>query len=91
MESRSSVLAILAALIVAGCASGPPFIDSMQPEALSMARPEAAESWPLRLAAGHRHEAQYLVRSFTEFVTFGFEVDGAEDGGLEFGVAAPIA
>ena len=37
MESRSSALAILAALIVAGCASGPPFIDSMQPEAMSMA------------------------------------------------------
>lgn len=37
MKTRSSVLAISVALLAAGCASGPPFIDAMQPEALSMA------------------------------------------------------
>jgi hypothetical protein len=30
-------LSIAAALLASGCASGPPFIDSMQPEALSVA------------------------------------------------------
>lgn len=37
MKSRSSFLAISAAMLATGCASGPPFIDAMQPEALSMA------------------------------------------------------
>jgi len=39
METRiRSTLAVVAAgLIAAGCASGPPFIDQMQPEAVNMA------------------------------------------------------
>jgi hypothetical protein len=37
MKFHSSVWAIAAALLATGCASGPPFIDAMQPEALSMA------------------------------------------------------
>lgn len=37
MKTRLTVLTISAALLAAGCASGPPFIDTMQPEALSMA------------------------------------------------------
>ncbi|MGO4395802.1 hypothetical protein AB4Z46_31040 [Variovorax sp. M-6] len=34
---RPSRLPLLAALFITGCASGPPFIDQMQPEAVSMA------------------------------------------------------
>ena len=37
MKSHTSVWTIFAALLATGCASGPPFIDSMQPEALSAA------------------------------------------------------
>jgi hypothetical protein len=35
---RTLPLVLFAALIAAGCASGPPFIDQMQPEAVSMAQ-----------------------------------------------------
>ena len=34
---RSDILAVVVGLIASGCASGPPFIDQMQPEAVSMA------------------------------------------------------
>ena len=34
---RSDILAVGVGLIASGCASGPPFIDQMQPEAMSMA------------------------------------------------------
>ena len=37
MRSSRVLLSALAALTLAGCASGPPFIDQMQPEAISMA------------------------------------------------------
>lgn len=37
MVRTSSVLATAMALLAAGCASGPPYIDQMQPEAMSMA------------------------------------------------------
>ncbi|PTR10180.1 hypothetical protein C8R32_102269 [Nitrosospira sp. Nsp5] len=37
MRTRSLLLAGVVALIASGCASGPPLIDSMQPEAVSMA------------------------------------------------------
>lgn len=33
----TSVFALTSALLMSGCASGPPFIEVMQPEALSMA------------------------------------------------------
>jgi hypothetical protein len=37
MSFRSTLLIGIAGLIGAGCASGPPFIDQMQPEAVNMA------------------------------------------------------
>jgi hypothetical protein len=37
MPRTSSVFAAVLGLMAAGCASGPPFIDQMQPEAVSMA------------------------------------------------------
>lgn len=37
MNNPSLILAISAVLLASGCASGPPFIDSMQPEAMSVA------------------------------------------------------
>ena len=37
MARPSSVFAAVLGLAAAGCASGPPFIDQMQPEAVSMA------------------------------------------------------
>ncbi|MFO1316345.1 MAG: hypothetical protein U1F58_12140 [Burkholderiales bacterium] len=37
MTIRASLLAAGAAALLAGCQSGPPFIDAMQPEAVNMA------------------------------------------------------
>jgi len=37
MAFRSNLLVLVAGLIAAGCASGPPFIDEIQPEAVNMA------------------------------------------------------
>ena len=37
LKFRRLTLAAMAALALAGCASGPPFIDQMQPQAISMA------------------------------------------------------
>ena len=37
MSNQKLVMSILACLVTAGCASGPPFIDKAQPEAVSMA------------------------------------------------------
>jgi hypothetical protein len=37
MHTRRLLPPILAAFSIAGCASGPPFIDQVQPEAMSMA------------------------------------------------------
>ena len=37
MQSRSSILAVAATLLAAGCASGPPFIDAKQPDAMQVA------------------------------------------------------
>jgi len=37
MTHRSKLVLAAAGLITTGCASGPPFIDQMQPEAVSMA------------------------------------------------------
>ena len=37
LKSRRLILPAMAALVLAGCASGPPFIDQMQPQAVSMA------------------------------------------------------
>jgi hypothetical protein len=37
MSTRISLLTLAAAIGVAGCASGPPFIDQIRPEAVNMA------------------------------------------------------
>jgi hypothetical protein len=37
MGIRETSFAVMTGLIAAGCASGPPFIDQMQPEAVNMA------------------------------------------------------
>lgn len=41
MGARRAILAAIAALIVSGCASGPPFIDAAQPQALQTAQRRA--------------------------------------------------
>ena len=37
MASHSTILVAVGGLLAAGCASGPPYIDQIQPEAVSMA------------------------------------------------------
>jgi starvation-inducible outer membrane lipoprotein len=39
MNRRSTALGLCAMALLAGCASGPPFIDQAQPEAMTIAQP----------------------------------------------------
>jgi hypothetical protein len=58
------VPALLAVLIVGGCASGPPFVDAMQPKAISMAESQAKFALNCPQATGSvldRQELQPLV------------------------------
>jgi hypothetical protein len=56
--------ALITALIVGGCASGPPFVDAMQPKAVSMAESQAKFALNCPHATGSvldRQELQPLV------------------------------
>ena len=56
--------ALTALLIAGGCASGPPFIDTMQPQAMSMAKSEAQFALNCPSATGsvlNRQELQPLL------------------------------
>ena len=45
MAQRRLILTVFAALIVAGCASGPPFIEAAQPMAVQTAQRRAQFEW----------------------------------------------
>ena len=72
MKPSTSLPALLAVLI-AGCASGPPFIDVMQPEALSMATRRAQFEMNCPAAT-----ATVLPREALQPVSFRFGVERAE-------------
>ena len=72
MKPSTSLPALLAVLI-AGCASGPPFIDVMQPEALSMATRRAQFEMTCPAAT-----ATVLSRETLQPVSFRFGVERAE-------------
>jgi len=66
MSYRALSLAVLACL-TAGCASGPPYIDQLQPEAISMAVRRGQFEMNCPAATGQllsREEIQPLVNNF---------------------------
>jgi hypothetical protein len=67
MTRRSSMLTVVVGLMGSGCASGPPFIDQMQPEAVSMAVRRAQFEMNCPAATGQvisRETIQPLVQTF---------------------------
>ncbi len=67
MKYRQGNLVTALALLCAGCASGPPFIDQMQPEAVNMAVRRAQFEMNCPAATGEvisRETAQPLVQTF---------------------------
>ncbi len=67
MALRSNLLVLAAGLIEAGCASGPPFIDQMQPEAVNMAVRRGQFEMNCPAATGEvisRETLQPLVQTF---------------------------
>lgn len=71
MLRTSPLLALLAA--VAGCASGPPFIDQAQPEALAMAQRRAQFEFNCPAAT-----VQVLSRETLQPISFRFGIERAE-------------
>jgi len=67
MAMRTSLPVLAAALVAAGCASGPPFIDQMQPEAVNMAVRRGQFEMQCPSATGEllsRETLQPLVQTF---------------------------
>ena len=67
MASRSKMIVVAAGLLAAGCASGPPFIDQIQPEAVNMAVRRAQFEMNCPAATGEvlsRETLQPLVETF---------------------------
>jgi hypothetical protein len=72
MSKRLSLL-LAAPVAIAGCASGPPFIDQAQPEAIAIAQRRA--QFELNCPAA---TAQVLSRETLQPVSFRFGIDRAE-------------
>jgi hypothetical protein len=66
-------LALLATAAAGGCASGPPFIDQAQPEAMAMAQRRAA--FELNCPAA---SVQILSRETLQPISFRFGIERAE-------------
>jgi hypothetical protein len=73
MSMRLNLLGLSAVVWVAGCASGPPFIDQDQPEAMAVAQRRAA--FELNCPAV---SAQLLSRETLQPVSFRFGIERAE-------------
>ncbi len=73
MTRTPVLLALSATALLAGCASGPPFIDQAQPEAVAMAQRRGA--FELNCQAVN---AQVLSRETLQPVSFRFGVERAE-------------
>ena len=52
MQPRKFLGVVLAGLTVAGCASGPPFIEAAQPQAVQTAQRRAQFEWNCQAATG---------------------------------------
>jgi hypothetical protein len=73
MSRRLTLVYLSALAAMAGCASGPPFIDQAQPEAMTMAQRRAAFEFNCPAAT-----AQLLSRETLQPISFRFGVERAE-------------
>ena len=73
MMRTLSTLSLVAAVLLAGCASGPPFIDQAQPEAVAIAQRRAAFEFNCPGAT-----AQVLSRETLQPISFRFGIERAE-------------
>jgi hypothetical protein len=73
MSSASMISCLAAAALLAGCASGPPFIDQAQPEALAIAQHRAAFEFNCPNVS-----TQLLSRQTLQPVSFRFGIERAE-------------
>jgi len=73
MSKRLTLLSLSPVLLFAGCASGPPFIDQAQPEAMTIAQRRAQFEFNCPAATG-----QMISRQLIEPVSFRFGIERAE-------------
>ena len=73
MTARHLLLPLAAAALLAGCASGPPFIDQAQPEAMTVAQRRAA--FELNCPSVN---TELLSRETLQPVSFRFGIERAE-------------
>jgi hypothetical protein len=73
MMRTLSTLSLAGAALLAGCASGPPFIDQAQPEAMAIAQRRAAFEFNCPGAT-----AQVLSRETLQPISFRFGIERAE-------------
>ncbi len=73
MLRRSTLISLAVISLFAGCASGPPFIDQAQPEAMTMAQRRGA--FELNCPAA---TAQLINRETLQPISFRFGIERAE-------------
>ena len=73
MSRRLTALGLCVMALLAGCASGPPFIDQAQPEAMAIAQRRAAFEFNCPAAT-----TQLLSRETLQPVSFRFGIERAE-------------
>ena len=73
MSRRLTTLGLGAIVLLAGCASGPPFIDQAQPEAMTIAQRRAAFEFNCPAV-----NTQLLSRETLQPVSFRFGIERAE-------------
>ena len=73
MDRRLTTLGLGAVALLAGCASGPPFIDQAQPEAMAIAKRRAAFEFNCQSV-----DAQLLSRETLQPISFRFGIERAE-------------
>ena len=73
MSRQTATLGLSAMALLAGCASGPPFIDQAQPEAVTIAQRRAAFEFNCPSTT-----AQVLSRETLQPISFRFGIERAE-------------
>ena len=73
MKQTLTILGLGAVALLAGCASGPPFIDQAQPEAMAIAQRRAAFEFNCPAVS-----TQLLSRETLQPVSFRFGIERAE-------------
>ena len=73
MKRTLTTLGLSAMALLAGCASGPPFIDQAQPEAMAVAKRRAAFEFNCQAV-----DTQLLSRETLQPISFRFGIERAE-------------